>query len=165
MPRPKPRGRNTPRPEPQAQLAMCQYKYKAPPFFSFLGISHEGGKALSSHPIWTFIPSVCPYVRMSVCPYVRMSVCPYVRLSIHPYVPPPAHFSLQTDVGGWMEWTSTCDEMIGLCPLWGWCSISTLLSPLLLRCGIGNWWPLTLLCLVSFFRGMGVGGLPGGSPY
>ena len=34
-------------------------------------------------------------------------------------------------------------------PLWGRCPVSTLLSPLLLRWGIGNRWPLTLLHLVN----------------
>lgn len=59
------------------------------------------GKTLSSHHIWTFIPSVrlsvCPsvhlsvrlFVRLFICPSVRLSVRPFVHLSIHPTVPLP----------------------------------------------------------------------------
>jgi hypothetical protein len=56
-------------------------------FLSFilsLGIGPERGKALSSHHMWMFIPSVHPYVRTSVCFYVHPYVCPYLRPSVPP---------------------------------------------------------------------------------
>jgi hypothetical protein len=86
----------------------------AVPFFivyqaHFLDIGPEGEEALSAH-------------------YMNIH-------SVRMYVPPPPplpDFSLQP------EKTSICNEMRGLRPLWGQFPISTLLSSLLLRWGIGN---------------------------
>jgi hypothetical protein len=128
--------------------------------------------AKHSHLI-TYGHSFRPYVRTSVCPYVRTSVRLYVCTSVRPYVrtsvrtAPPTQMLPYGRTGGRMEWTSICDEMRRLCPLRGRCPISTLLSPLPLRWGIGNRWPLTLLRLVFVFSGVGGdggGGFTGGHP-
>jgi hypothetical protein len=50
------------------------------------GIGHKGGVALSSHHIWTFIPSVRPSVSPSVSPSISPSVSPSVSPSISPSV-------------------------------------------------------------------------------
>jgi hypothetical protein len=52
-----------------------------------MGQQPEGGKTLSSHHIWTFIPSVCP----PVCPFVHSSVRPFIRSSVRLFVRLPLH--------------------------------------------------------------------------
>jgi hypothetical protein len=49
-----------------------------------MGNGPEGGKALSSHHIWMFTPSVCLPVRPSARPSLRPSVPPSIPPSIHP---------------------------------------------------------------------------------
>jgi hypothetical protein len=79
------------------------------------------------------VHSVCTSVHTSVCPSPPYPIfSPTDGQNEHPYV---------------MRWE-------GFRPLWGRYPISTLLSPLLLRWGIGNRWPLTLSPLVCIFSPM-----------
>jgi hypothetical protein len=109
------------------------------------GIGPEGGKALSSHHIWTFIPPARPFVGQNRGQGGGQG---YVQMYGRTEGRTDGRTDGRTNI--WTEWTSICDEMRVLRPPRGRCPKSERVGCCLChscqeKIIIKNWWSIQRL--------------------